>query len=144
MNFVSSSSKFFHRWLFSTNQKKIGSLYFFAFFVGLFVLFSLFWYLVNDSLILTFAYAMGKTDPSVGTFTIMSLQQVPCESISEFSSSMHSLISEPTLAKSGNCHQRFIQVNPSVINMEGMSMVQKLTIQAMPTKCFLALGELTK
>ena len=140
MNFVSSSSKFFHRWLFSNNRKYLLS------FLLLLIVISLFFILMvfTEGIFITYAYAMGKTDPAVGTFTIMSLQQVPCESISEFSSSMNSLISEPTPAQSGNGHQRFIKVTASVVNTEGMSMFQKMAIQAMPSKCFLALGELTK
>ena len=56
----------------------------------------------TEGIFITYAYAMGKTDPAVGTFTIMSLQQVPCESISEFSSSMNSLISEGKIEYGGH------------------------------------------
>ena len=113
-------------------------------FVGFFLLFIIFWYIINDTLMLTYAFAMGQSDPSLGTFTITSLQPVSCNTISEFSSSMNSLITEPTPAPSGNGHQRFIKVTASVVNTEGMSMLQKMTIQAMPNKCFIAYGELTK
>ena len=142
MNFVSSSSKFFHRWLFSTNQKKIGFLYSFAFFVGLFVLFSLFWYIVNDSLILTVAYAVGNGDPSVGTFTITSLEQVSCETVSEFNNSMNSLITDPI--QEGNSYKRFIKIKTSVINTDNMSVFQKISLKSMPDQCFRAYGSFSK
>ena len=102
----------------------------------------LFFYITNTSLILAYAYAMGNGDPSVGTFTITSLEQVFCETVSEFNNSMNSLITEPT--QEGTSYQRFIKIKTSVINTDNMSVFQKMSLKSMPDQCFRAYGSFSK
>ena len=110
--------------------------------IGLLTLFVLYFYITNTSLILAYVYAMGNGDPSIGTFTITSLEQVSCETVSEFNNSMNSLITDPI--QEGNSYQRFIKIKASVINTDNMSVFQKMSLKSMPDQCFRAYGSFSK
>ena len=109
--------------------------------IGFFILFVLYWYITNEILLLVYAFAIGESDPSTGFFTITSLQEISCDKVAEFNNSM-SLITEPMETSSG--HQRYIKIRPSVVSTEGMSVFQKLSLQSMSDKCFVAYGSFSK